>query len=245
MMMQEIYDKLTPVQRRQKLVRMVRLLGIGLVAGSLTAVALTVAGSLLALPILRLASWGTIACGPLIALVLAQRSPPTWTDAARAVDTHFRLDDRTQSAVTFLEQGKLSGLYALQVSDTAGRLTDLDTTAAVHVRLPKSLIMGIGWTLVALALLLFLPQQERAIATDNTISPADDSQSTAAKPKAVPASLPDGVSWDSALNDENVIAPGDANIVKTHSDQQITTATQLLDMKIDATYRTNSSRSPQ
>ncbi|MCG8583299.1 MAG: hypothetical protein MI757_01135, partial [Pirellulales bacterium] len=168
--MQEIYQKLRAARTRLRLVVAARYVGLGLLAGSLAAVILALAASLLGVAGLMVCGWGAFVFGLVGGCVYAYVNAPTWRDAARAVDRHFRLDDRTQSAIAFLEEGKSGGLYTLQVNDTAARLTDVDTSRAVSIKPPRALAIGMGWAAVAAILLMFLPMADTRHSTVPQVS---------------------------------------------------------------------------
>ena len=197
--MQELYNKLTPVRSRQRAVRIVRLAAQGLFVGAIVATVLAVAGSVSGVRFIQFAGWGALAIGPVAGIVLAIARSEPWSVAAQAVDRHFRLDDRAQSAVTFLEKGQAGGMYALQIQDTIDRVTPLDTKSAVPFRFTKSHGMSVLIAVGAALVLAYLPvHQPPPTAKPNEASPTKSPEK--APPKAKPT-LPTSVTWQPATND--------------------------------------------
>jgi hypothetical protein len=206
--MREIYDKLTPVRNRQKAASVLRHMGRCMLAAAIVSAVLAIANCIVGVSHLRLAGWIVLASGPIVGIVLALVSRGSWSVAARAVDRHFRLDDRVQSAVAFLEGGNLSGLYALQVSDAAAHLAKLNTKAAVRVGFTKSAGASVVVVIAAAALLVFLPDRERTRAMEEHDSPPV-AKPDATNPKTK-ATLPVGVVWQPAANDKVLRQSDDA-----------------------------------
>ena len=241
--MQEIFDKLTPTRRRQKLALTLRMLAAGLVVGGLLAVVLAVASSLFAIPWLQIAGWVAIVGGPTIAIIAAQFSNVSWLDAARAVDRHFHLDDRVVSAVTFFEHGKLSGLHAMQIDDTVARIADLDTTQAIDLAKPKPLLIGCGWVAVAIVLLLFLPQNEAPTVLTDQESQQQENQKPDSTDKPS-LHVAEDVVWSSAINHETTLPRkklGDIKPVVTSN----ANTDALRDARIERAYRMNATDESQ
>ena len=241
--MQEIYDKLTPVRGRQKMSRIVRSAARCLLVAAPIAAVLATAGSLAAIPHVRLAGWIVLAGAPLVGIVIAFMSRDAWSTAAQAVDGHFHLDDRAQSAIAFLERGDTSGLYAIQVRDTAEHLSKLDTKSAVPFRFSKLGGASIACAIVAAAMLLVLPAHERQpIAAKHDVMPA---AKLAAAPPVARAHLPDDVHWESAANDKVIRPLADAMPDGPSTpDDEVTERLNIDEQQIDRAY-TPSFNTPQ
>ncbi len=93
-----------------------------------------------------------------LAAVLGFIAPVQWTSAARHVDAHYKLQDRTITALAFAEVPSADALKQLQLADALERLQKVVAKDAVPYRVPKSATMLV----VPLALLIGLACLPRA-----------------------------------------------------------------------------------
>lgn len=152
-----LFRQLQPIRQRQRTVSVVRAAAWGLASGS---VAATVLG------ILRLAGttssagtgWGVLLGVPLVAALTAAVwgwLKTDWLPAARAVDGHYKLKDRTETALAFLrheQAGQTDELQQLQLADAVQHLLRVEAKQVVPLVLPSSL----HWATVTTALAVML-----------------------------------------------------------------------------------------
>src|SRR5438105_618491 len=153
-MKESVYAVLANVRRRQRGRLALRLLTYGLVAGSLAGV---VAGAarFLGRP---LPPWGAVALlagGPLLGGLIGFLWRGSWRAAAAAVDRHYRLKDRSVTALEFLANPAPTDLQSLQIADAAEHLRQVDPQQVVPWRWPGPLPYACAAAAAALALLLW------------------------------------------------------------------------------------------
>ncbi len=113
---------------------------------------------------------------PLAAAVFATTRKIDRRDAARAIDRHYDLQDRTLTALAFLREGESNELQQMQIDDAMARLGSLDSRKVVTAPLPSNLVPGFVLTAIALGT-LFLPQVVSSVVANTmpTVKPdADD-----------------------------------------------------------------------
>jgi hypothetical protein len=158
-----VQTALAPVRRRQQLVLTVRATVYGLLAGGLAGIA---AG---------LAQWwatGTVtawvaaalAAGPALGLLVGLLWRRTSHDAAVAVDAHYRLKDRSATALEFLAKSDAGDLHRLQIGDALEHLNRVEPKAVVPLRSPRALPYALATFAAAAVLPFVLPHAQEASA---------------------------------------------------------------------------------
>lgn len=153
-----LFRQLQPIRQRQQTVYIVCAAAWGLAGGS---VAATVWGILRLAGLLSSAGvgWGVLLGIPLAAAVVAGVwgwLKPDWLPAARAVDGHYELKDRTETALAFLRHepaGQADELQQLQVADAVQHLQRVEAKQVVPLVLPKSCRWATVTTVLAVVLL--------------------------------------------------------------------------------------------
>src|SRR5262245_29218389 len=112
-----IYGKLRPVRRRQREHLIVRAAALGLLAGSLSGIALGIWRWSAGRPVPQPAMLAVLAGGPIIGLLLGALWRRSWNEAAAAVDRRYSLKDRTVTALDFMAKGQTTLLQQLEVAD--------------------------------------------------------------------------------------------------------------------------------
>lgn len=160
-MNQPVYDALRPVRRRLRWQLVARSTAIGLLAGGIAGLLLAGyrwgidAGAAIR-PGLAAAAIGL---GPLVGLVIGLMLPIGWRRAAAAVDTHYRLKDRSVTAIDFLRKATPSPIHTLQVGDAATHLEGVSAAEAAPWRWPRVLpASALAVALAAVGLLLPAPR---------------------------------------------------------------------------------------
>lgn len=120
-MLRDLHKALSPVRWRQRLVRSLRGLIVGATCGAMAGVGIEIA-RLMGASYESLTSWtavlGSGAFGALAALV----APISWKQTARLVDQHYKLQDRTVTALSFAQRNLPDPLVQLQIADAEERL---------------------------------------------------------------------------------------------------------------------------
>ena len=153
-----LFRQLQPVRQRQRTASVLRAAVWGLGGGSIAAAVLGV---------LRLVGWlsttGT-GWGLLLGLPIAAAVSTAiwgwlktdWLPAARAVDGHYELKDRTETALAFLrheQAGQTDDLQQLQLADAVQHLQRVEAKQVVPFTLPSSFRWAVATTALAVALL--------------------------------------------------------------------------------------------
>lgn len=152
-MPESVFAVLASVGRRQRAAFVLRLMMYGLLAGSLAGLIYGVVawryGS--ALP-LRWAVAVAAAAGPAAALVFALAGL-IWRrgihEAAVAIDRHYRLKDRSATALEFLNKSERTPLQTLQIADAAEHLQRVDPRQVAPLKRPRSLPYAVGLWIAA------------------------------------------------------------------------------------------------
>jgi hypothetical protein len=179
--LQELQQRLTPVRRRLAakavLLACARGWWLGAMVALWLALLLWIGRELGVWPGAYWVLWpggavGAIILGLLVGLCMGIRRAPTWLSAAAAVDAHFGLRDAVVAGIQFAERAGETGLRpmeAMQVGQTVRTLDELDLSAAVRLRVPKSLYGGTLLLAVAAAVFAWTiwlgPPPERAAET--------------------------------------------------------------------------------
>lgn len=157
-MREKIFRQLLPIRRRQWADCVVRAAVWGLSGGSCVAVCLAA---------LRLAGWlatawtgWTVLLGlPMVAASVATWwvwRQADWLPAARAVDGHYELKDRTETALAFLRRQpaeKPTEMESLQLADAMRHLERVEPQRVVPIALPNSFRWSLATTALAVLLL--------------------------------------------------------------------------------------------
>lgn len=134
-----VYQHLRPVRTRQGWQRALRAGALGLFAGSCLAILPAVArlfGLGFSSGITLLFPLAGLGLGLLAGLV----AQPGWHDAAAAVDRHYRLKDRTGTALRFLDDPHAGVFHHLQIADALAHLERVDARTAAPVNVPRSVV---------------------------------------------------------------------------------------------------------
>lgn len=157
-MHEAIFQQLQPVRHRQRAAGVLRAAVWGLMCGSGTAMVFSV---------LRLAGWTSsawIGWGFLVGLPVVAAGVAAvwswfnadWLPAARAVDGHYELKDRTETALAFLRRehsNSTNEFEELQLMDAAQHLQRVDARQVIPSVVPSSARWVFATTAVAMVLL--------------------------------------------------------------------------------------------
>ncbi len=169
-MTEELRSRLQPVQRRQVLQSITTWVITGLLCGA--AVGLGFALTRLAM------SWSdggwmaglALVAGPVLASLAAVVwlvPRPNWIAAAQAVDRHYGLKDRTESALDFARRtipADKQAFAELQLADAMQHLNNVDPEAVAPLKAPRLLSGALMATAAAVVFALIPLKQEEAAA---------------------------------------------------------------------------------
>ena len=127
-----VQSALAPVRRRQRLAFVVWATVYGLLAGGMAGsvdalVQWRVSGTVSAWVAVEVAAW------PVLGLLVGLLWPRPWRAAAAAVDAHYRLKDRSTTALEFLAKPNAGDLHQLQITDALAHLTRVEPKAVVPI----------------------------------------------------------------------------------------------------------------
>jgi len=155
-MPERIYRELRPVVRRQRAMLMLRSMLVGLVAASVAGIYLGVM-RLIGREVSPIVAVALLLGGPALGLIVGAVGGWGWRRAARAVDDHYGLKDRSFTALAFLNSGGAHPLRELQVRDAEGHLAKISPSDIVPFRVPRSAPYAFGLLAAAVVLLCMPP----------------------------------------------------------------------------------------
>lgn len=147
----------------------------------------------------------TLVVGPLIGLWHAIHREPDLHAAAALVDRSCRLQDRTVTALGFLEKAERRTLEDLQIADCTEHLSRLDPRAVVHIGLPRRLTAAL--VLSALAVAAIVAPAGVGPPKQPPGEPVPEATATDEPPVEKPAPLPSATTARSAAKVEWHVAP--------------------------------------
>ncbi len=159
-MLKEIQDKLEPLCRRERLVRMLGRASTGVLVGGVLATALGLLAMLLPSSLLRIAAIACLFVGAGIGLATAMLIRKDWVTAARAVDARFALSDRTLTALTCAVAAPARSVDQLQIRDALAHLQQVNPLAAARQRIDWRLQTGAMVSLVLALAVTFWPESK-------------------------------------------------------------------------------------
>ena len=152
-----IYCELGPVRRRQRALALLRSAAWGLLAGALAGIAAGIWQRLAGVPVSPALAGSIIGAGPLLGLLVGLTRGRGWHQAAAAVDAHYRLKDRTATALEFLSRPEATPIHELQVQDAVEHLATIEPREVVPFRVPRALPYALACTAAAALLLAWTP----------------------------------------------------------------------------------------
>lgn len=153
-MQSPIFQQLQPVRHRQSIASVMRAAVYGLTAGSSTAVVFAVLRLLGWISSAEM-GWGLLLGLPTVAAgsAVVRRLKTDWLPAARAIDEHYELKNRTETALAFLRRDRVDDFEQLQLADAARHLQRVEARQVVSLSLPKSFFWVCATTALAVVLL--------------------------------------------------------------------------------------------
>lgn len=165
-MLREIQNRLSGVNRRQRVMRSIRWCGSGLFLGGVAALALAILWRMG----MGLAWWSpllAIGVSGLSGAIVGLLAPLSWQHSAARVDAHYGLKDRSVTALQFADDDRDDPLRKLQVADAIVKLDAIDPRVVVPWQRPRWLVASIGTGLAALAIMLW-PAPKPLVASVST-----------------------------------------------------------------------------
>lgn len=154
-MVKSFQDRLDPVRRRQQWVRSLQWAAWGLLVSAVAAVAFALGRSIGGWELTLIRAVTIAVAGPAVGCALAHLSRRDWLAAARAIDAHYRMKDRTTSALEFLSKPDANGVHQLAVDDAVTHLDQVDAREVVPIGVPRALPYGVI-AMIAAGVLLFV-----------------------------------------------------------------------------------------
>src|SRR5262245_37218672 len=139
-----LYQGLGPVRRRQQIAMVVRSAVLGLLAGSVAGIGLGAWKLAMKAPVSPAVALAVLAAGPVLGSLIGAIRGLGWNAAASAVDVHYRLKDRSATALDFLGRPSTGVLHQLQIADAERHMTGIEPREVVPFRVPKALPYAIG-----------------------------------------------------------------------------------------------------
>lgn len=172
-MHEALFRQLQPVRHRQRMAGVLRATAWGLAGGS---------GTALIFAVLRLEGWISTAWagwGLLLGLPTAAACAfgvrnwlnTNWLPAARAIDEHYELKDRTETALAFLrreQSGKVDEFQQLQFADAMQHLQRVEAKQVVPRVLPNSFRWVAATAVLAVILLCWPTRRSQVSAGPST-----------------------------------------------------------------------------
>ena len=153
-MRNRIHGALEPVRRRQLGLLLMRSAGWGLIAGSVGGVYLGVV-RLLGRPVSPVPAVLFLVVVPALAVVIGALRGRSYRGAAAAIDSHYRLKDRSTTALDFVAKVEPTALHSLQIEDAQAHLDRIKPSEVAPLRVPRTLAYAASLLLVAVTLLLW------------------------------------------------------------------------------------------
>lgn len=154
-MVKALQDRLDPVRRRQRWVHSLRWAAWGLVASAAVAALFALGRWLGGWELTVPRTLAIVLSGPIVGALAALIARSDWRAAARAIDAHYRMQDRTTSALEFLSREDVTSVHQLAVDDAIEHLNKVDAREVVPIQVPRALPYGVA-AMIAAALLLFV-----------------------------------------------------------------------------------------
>ena len=154
-MPERIARELRPVAARRQRMTILRSMAVGLLVGSIAA-AYFGSMRLIGRPVpIGLAVGFLVAC-PLLGMLYGLLRGRSLLAAARAVDAHYRLKDRTVTALDFLSrpEAQCGVMHELAIQDAESRLSAVKAADVVPFRFPRTFPYAIAGVIVATVLLV-------------------------------------------------------------------------------------------
>jgi hypothetical protein len=163
MMRQALYSVLRPLRTRQQLLFALRCAALGLIASAVVGLVVGVFRLAWGLEFGTASRVGLLAAGPVLGLLVGLLWQRSWRGAAAAVDEHYRLKDRTVTALAFAHQPSHTDLQTLQFTDAMDHLKTIEPKAVAPRVAPRSWPLALAASVAAAVVLtwpLTAPQAE-------------------------------------------------------------------------------------
>ena len=204
----ELYKRLAPICGRVRRRRMLRCVSTGLLWGVAAALPIGLwrlaadGGGSTGWP-LSIAGLAVLVIVPIAVAARAALRPITPAEAARRVDRHYGLSDRTVTAL-FLADGPDCAVARLQLSDAMRQLERVEPNRVVPIVVPRALLPAVFAAGLAVALAVWpvdarrpsieddLAEPAASTAADDPWEPADGTTGRKIAGRFVAADLPPG-----------------------------------------------------
>jgi hypothetical protein len=152
-MQTSVHALLAPVRRRQQAAFALRTTVYGLLAGSLAGAGFGLFRWTTGRAIDLGPAIAVLAAGPVLGVLIGLGWRRGWHKAAAAVDRHYRLKDRSATALAFLAKAAPGDLHRLQIADAEKHLGRVEPRQVVPIRCPRPLPYAVAVLALAVVLL--------------------------------------------------------------------------------------------
>lgn len=148
----QVFSSLAPVRRRQQWLFAVRIAIYGLLCSAAAGIGLGLWRVMFGPSVSLMTTVGVLSAGPVLGAAIGLVWRRSWQSAAAAVDAHYRLKDRSLTALEFLATPQGSEFHRLQVDDAAEHLRRIEAAQVVPLRMPRAFPYAIASLALAVVL---------------------------------------------------------------------------------------------
>ena len=164
-----IFAALGRVRKRQRLQSIIAFAILGLLFSGMVGIGVGIWKSA-AMQSFPLFGWiAILVTGPILGCVVGTFWRQSWKRAATAVDSHYKLKDRSITAISFIRSAEDNLLHKMQVDEAGVHLAKVQAGEVSPFRLPYSFPFAI--TALALAIVLLIQNTEPAVAAPTPTNP--------------------------------------------------------------------------
>jgi hypothetical protein len=161
-MKQAIQAALRPLRTRQQLVLALRYAALGLTVSAVIGLMVGVVRLAFGLEVSLTGRLALLATGPVVGLFIGLFLRRSWHGAAAAVDGHYRLKDRTVTALAFANDPAPTDLTRLQFADAMQHLQTLEPKTVAPLTGPRAWPLCLAAVLAAAVLLVWPTTRQQA-----------------------------------------------------------------------------------
>lgn len=165
-MREQLFERLNPVKRRQKLMNVIHAASLGLAVGGALACIAAVLRRLSVISVPEVTPVACVALGLLVGSCWGAIRRTSWHNAASAIDVHYGLKDRASSALDFVSGGTSSTVHCLQQSDALRHLDVVSPKEVIPILTPKTVPVAI-FTLMLATTLTLAPVRDTSVRAEN------------------------------------------------------------------------------
>ncbi len=150
-----IHAALRPLRTRQQLLLALRFAALGLAVSAGVGLIVGVVRLVFEIELSLVARLGLLVLGPVVGLLIGLFARRSWHGAAAAVDGHYRLKDRTVTALAFANEPAPTDLTMLQFSDAMDHLQTVEPKTVVPLSAPRAWPLFLSAVVAAVVVLVW------------------------------------------------------------------------------------------